>query len=214
MVEQIFVELREPGGKRSNRRLRNAGKIPAILYGHRQQNVSLTLPAEAVAAAIRHGARLIQLTGAVNEQAYIKQLQWDVWGKEIVHVDLTRVSAHERIRTEVPVELRGESPGVKVGGRLAQHLHTLELECEVDKIPEKLVVNIGHLKIGDSVAVKDLLVPAGAKILADADEVVVVCHPPAGEVEEEAAPEVAGPAEPEVIGRKKAAEDAEEESAD
>lgn len=211
MVEQIVAELREPGGKRSNRRLRDAGKIPAILYGHHQENVCLSLPADAVAAAIRHGTRLIQLAGAVKEQAYIKQLQWDVWGKKVLHVDLTRVSAHERIRTEVPLELRGESPGVKLGGRLAQHLHTLEIECEVDKIPEKIVVNIGHLNIGDSVTIKDLSVPQGAKILADADEVVVVCHPPAGEEEAEAAPEVPGPAEPEVIGRKKATEEEESE---
>lgn len=211
MAEQIVAELREPGGKRSNRRLRNAGKIPAILYGHKMENVCLSLPADAVAAVVRHGTRLIQLTGAVKEQAYIKQLQWDTWGKEVLHVDLTRVSAHERIRTEVPIELRGESPGVKMGGRLAQHLHAVEIECEVDKIPEKLLVNIAHLDIDGSITVKDLSVPSGAKVLADPDEVVVVCHPPAGEVEEEAAPEVSGPAEPEVIGRKKAEQEEEAE---
>jgi len=175
------------------------------------ENVCLSLPADAVAAVVRHGTRLIQLTGAVKEQAYIKQLQWDTWGKEVLHVDLTRVSAHERIRTEVPIELRGESPGVKMGGRLSQHLHTVEIECEVDKIPEKLFVNIAHLNIDGSITVKELSVPSGAKILADPDEIVVVCHPPAGEVEEEAAPEVPGPAEPEVIGRKKAEEEEEAE---
>jgi len=212
MAEQIVAEFREPGGKRSNRRLRDAGKIPAILYGHKMENVCLSLPADAVAAVVRHGTRLIQLTGAVKEQAYIKQLQWDTWGKEVLHVDLTRVSAHERIRTDVPIELRGESPGVKMGGRLTQHLHTIEIECEVDQIPEKIIVNIAHLDIDGSITVKELSVPSGAKVLADPDEVVVVCHPPVGEVEEEAAPEVPGPAEPEVIGRKKAEEEEEAES--
>ncbi len=211
MAERIVVELRQPGGKRSNRRLRNAGKVPAILYGHKLEPVCLSVPGDALAAAVRHGTRLIQLDGAVKEQAYIKELQWDVWGKKILHVDFTRVSAHERIRTDVPIELRGEAPGVKMGGRLAQHLHSIEIECEVDKIPEKIFVNIGHLNIHDSITVKDLSVPQGTKVLADPDEVVVICHPPAGEVEEEAAPEAPGPAEPEVIGRKKAAEAEESE---
>ncbi|GIX01993.1 MAG: 50S ribosomal protein L25 [Thermogutta sp.] len=210
MIEQISVELRSPGGKRSNKRLRAAGKVPAILYGHKQENVCLSLPRDALAAAVRHGTRLIQLTGAVREQAYIKELQWDTWGKEILHVDLTRVTAHERVRTEVPIELRGDAPGVKEGGRLAQHLHSLQIECEVDKIPEKFVVLITELGLGGAITVKDIPLPEGAKALVDPDEVVVVCHAPAGEEEAEEAAPATGPAEPEVIGRKKAAEEEEE----
>lgn len=213
MIEQIPVEMRVPKGKRENRRLRLAGKVPAILYGHKMETVALALPGDLIAAAVRHGTRLVQLTGAVQEQAYIKELQWDTWGKEILHVDLTRVSAHERVRTELPIELRGESPGAKEGGRLVQHLHSLEIECEVDKLPEKLVVFITHLGLRDTITVKDVPLPEGAKALADPDEVVVVCHPPAGEEEEEAAvaPAEAGPAEPEVIGRKKAEKEEAEE---
>lgn len=212
MIEQIPVELRSPGGKRGNKRLRAEGKVPAILYGHKLQNVCLSLPKEAVEAAVRRGTRLVKLVGAVQEQAYIKELQWDTWGKEIIHVDLTRVTAHERIRTEVPIELRGEAPGVKEGGRLAQHLHSLEIECEVDKIPEKLVAFVGHLGLRGSITVKDLHLPEGARALADPDEIVVVCHPPAGEAEEEeAAAPVPGPAEPEIISRKKAEKEEEEQ---
>ena len=128
MAQQIPAELRQPGGKRSNRRLRAMGRVPAVLYGHKMSNVCLALPADALAAAIRHSTRLIQLTGAVNEQAFIKELQWDTWGKEILHVDLTRVSAHERVQAEVPVVLRGDAPGVKAGGRLVQHIHSVEIE--------------------------------------------------------------------------------------
>lgn len=212
MAQQIPAELRQPGGKRSNRRLRARGKVPAVLYGHKMSNVCLALPADALAAAIRHSARLIQLTGAVNEQAFIKELQWDTWGKEILHVDLTRVSAHERVQAEVPVVLRGDAPGVKAGGRLVQHIHSVEIECPVDAIPERLVINIGQLEIGQFLCVKDLNLPEGAKVLANPEEVVVICHAPAAEEEEAAAPAVeAGEVEPEVIGRKKAEEEEKEE---
>ncbi len=204
-VETLTVELRESLGKRRNRRMRESGRIPAVLYGHKKANLSLSLPADEVQAVLRHGIRFVQLKGAVNEKALIKACQWDTWGQEVQHIDFARVSEHEKIQVQVAIELRGESPGVREGGVVKHVLHTVELECEAASVPESLVVNINQLEFNQILHVSDLVLPPKAKALADPTQIVVSCLP-AVEVAEEAEGEP-GEVEPEVIGRKKAEEE-------
>jgi large subunit ribosomal protein L25 len=150
------------------------------------------------------------LTGAVSESAFIRELQWDTWGTHIVHVDFTRVSEHEIVEVRVTVELRGEAPGVREGGVVVQHIHEVEITCPASVIPEKLAVNINHLKLGDSVLLGSLELPQGAKIESmDLEEVVVECIVPV-EMPEEGAEAL--PGEPEVIGAKDKEEGESEES--
>ena len=210
MALQLAVETRDTQGKHNNRRLRLAGRIPGILYGHGLENVSLAVPADALTAAIRHGSRLVSLTGAVSESAFIRDLQWDTYGTHIIHVDFTRISEHEIVDVRVPVELRGEAPGVREGGVVVQHIHEVEIACPASVIPEKLAVNINHLMLNGSIALGSLGLPEGAKILAaDMEAVVVECIVPV-ELPEEGAAE-AVPGEPEVIGAKeKEGEESEE----
>jgi large subunit ribosomal protein L25 len=206
-VATLVVEFREQHGKRVNRRLRAEGKVPAILYGHKEKNVSLSIPADLLDAAIRHGNRFVQLSGALREKALIKECQWDTWGKDVLHVDLTRVSEHEKIKVTVPLELRGESPGTKDGGVVKQQLHEIELECEASAVPEKIDVNINHLELGQLIHVADLHIPDGSTALTESTLLVVSCTEAVEVSEEETAGEGA---EPEVIGRKKEDEQAEE----
>jgi large subunit ribosomal protein L25 len=209
MAEMIMsVQLRECRGSRNARRLRKLGMVPAVLYGHGQETVSLTLPADQIRAAIRHGSRLVGLVGAVTEQAFIRELQWDTWGKEIIHADLTRISAHERVEVRVPVELRGEAPGVKQGGVIEQPVHELDIQCEATAIPDKITVNINNLELDQSVTVADLTLPPTVSVLEDASIVIAHCSVPVEVAEEEA---LAESAEPELIGRKRAEEEPEEE---
>ncbi|NLX98159.1 MAG: 50S ribosomal protein L25 [Rhodopirellula sp.] len=207
MAETMNVQIRETRGKRRARRQREAGFIPGVLYGHGEQTVSLSLPAEQIDAAIRHGSRLVNLSGAVTQQAFIRELQWNTWGTQILHVDLTRVSAHEKVEVRVPVELRGEAPGVKQGGVVEQPIHELEIECEATAIPEKIGVNINHLEFDRAITVADLVLPPTVRVLEDPTAVVVQCTAPAEMVEEEGTGETA---EPELIGRKKAEGEEEE----
>ena len=209
MAETLEVQIRENLGTQNTRRLRAAGAVPAVLYGHGQPNVCLTLSAEALESAIRHGSRLVSLTGAVTERAFVRDLQWDTFGLHLMHVDLTRVSEHEVVQVTVTVELRGEAPGVREGGVIQHLVHQLDIECEVGLIPDKLHVNINHLKLGDTITVAQVPVPEGTKVFLDADEVVVQCVMPTEETEE--AEGEGAPVEPEVIGRKKEDEEAEEE---
>lgn len=209
MAEQLEVQRRDAIGKRRCRRLRKSGVIPAVLYGHGEQVINLGVPAERLDALIRHGTKLVDLRGAVNESAFLRELQWDCYGQEVLHVDFTRISAHERVEVTVPVEIRGEAPGVKEGGVVEHLIHEVELECVASDIPEKLVVSINNLKLDDTITLADVELPRGAKLLGDAEAPVVQCHLPAAEVEKEAAP-VEG-AEPELVGRRAEAEDETEE---
>jgi len=204
-IKKLAVQNRQETGKRRNRRLRAAGMIPAVLYGHKQESVSLAVPAEEVAAVLRHGNRFVALTGAVNERAFIKECQWDTWGVNVLHVDFTRVNEHERIKMSVPVELHGEAPGVKDGGVVKQVLHTIEIECEPANAPEKILVNINGLNLPGIIHVEDVAFPEGVKPLIEAATVVVECNE-AVEVAEGEEEAVDG-AEPELIGRKKAEEE-------
>ena len=203
----LTVESRETVGKRRNRRLRESGKTPAVLYGHKKAVLNLSVTIEQVEAALRHGSRFVQLDGAVSERAFIKEVQWNVWGDVVLHVDFTRVNEHEHVQLSVPVVIRGEAPGLKEGGVIKQHLHMIEIEVEPTSAPENIQVSVNTLGFNQSIRVADLVAPEGVKFLADLETVVVECSEQT-EVEEAEAEPVDG-AEPEVIGRKKADEEEE-----
>jgi large subunit ribosomal protein L25 len=213
MAELLHVETRKSVGKRNNVRLRRAGRVPAVLYGHGEDAVNLTLAADEFEASLRHGAKVVDLDGAASGKALLQDVQWDTFFHQVLHVDLLRVRAGERVTVEVPIELRGESPGVQNGGVLEQMIHSIEIEVALDVIPEKLHVKINKLEIGEQLTIKDIIdLPEGAKVLADEDDMIVHCIQPAAE-EEEAAAEEGAAAEPEVIakGKQEDEEDAAEE---
>jgi large subunit ribosomal protein L25 len=160
---------------------------------------------------MRHGARLVTLTGATEEQAFIRQLQWDTWGASVLHVDFTRVSEHEKLRVRVVLELRGEAPGLKAGGIVKQQVHEVQIECEATALPERLYVNINQLELNGSITVGQLDPPPGVVILGDPEDIAVECVEPL-ELPEEVAAGAPGEAEPEVIGRKKEEGEEEEEA--
>lgn len=210
MAEQMVVELRDRRGKLNNRRLRRSGKIPAVLYGHGQENICLAISAEILGAALRHGGRLVDLTGAVSESAFIRDMQWDTWGTHVLHIDFTRISADEVVEVTLTIELRGEAPGVREGGIVNQLIHDVEISCPAGSIPEKLQININHLKLEESIPLSAIQLPQGAKLLVeDLDAIVVECIVPQELPEEGAAEAVTG--EPEVIGAKKEEEGEKEE---
>lgn len=208
MAEVLNTKSRDLHGTRHTRRLRRQGLVPAVLYGHGQEVVSLAVSHEEIEAAMRHGSRLVELRGVANDTALIREVQWDPLGTDVLHLDFARVSADERIEVTVPVEIRGEAPGLKEGGIIQQPIHEIDIECPAIAIPDKLQISVNSLKVGQELLVKDLKVPEGVKVLTDQDEVVVQCVLPAEEVEGGEATEGA---EPELIGRKAADEEGEEE---
>jgi len=208
MAEQIPTVARSRGGKHSNRRLRYSGQTPAVLYGHGEASVCLSVPSDTLAAALRHGSRMVGLTGAVNESAFIRDLQWDTYGTRVLHVDFTRISVDELVKVHLTVELRGQAPGVKEGGAVEQLVHDVQIECPAGAIPEKLFVSINQLKLNDTIALSQLELPAKSKVFGDPETIVVQCVIPVEKPDVEAGEAVEG--EPEVIGAKKEEEEEEE----
>jgi large subunit ribosomal protein L25 len=199
MAEVLKVEPRETRGKRNARRMRQKGQLPGILYGHHQEAVSLTMSVAELSRALRHGSKLVELRGAVNESAIIRELQWDTFGQDVLHVDLVRVDADERLTVEVPLETRGVAPGTKENGVVELLLHAIEIETTARAIPEKLHLNINEVQVGDTLTAADIEdLPAGAKVLVDPETPLLHCVEAVVEVEGEAEE---GGAEPEVIGR-------------
>ncbi len=215
MAETVVLktEPRSERGSGAARRLRRMGRVPGVMYGHKEENISVSVEGDALMKAIRQGARVVDVDlGGKQEKALLRDLQWDYLGKDLVHVDLERVSADERIHVVVPLEIRGTAPGIAAGGVLDQTLHSLNIECLALSIPNSIRVNVGELLLGQAIHIRDLVLPEGVKALVNPDTIVV--HVTAKVVVEEApvaVPEAAGGAEPEVIGRKAAAEEGEAE---
>jgi large subunit ribosomal protein L25 len=128
-----------------------------------------------------------------------------------LHIDFARVAADERVVVTVPIELRGIALGTTHGGILDQPLHSLSVECLAISLPDSIRVNIGELDVGGVIHVKDLVLPPGVKAMADPEAVVVHITTPVTAPEPTAVVEAPGGAEPEVIGRQKAAEEGESE---
>jgi large subunit ribosomal protein L25 len=207
---ELVTENRDTRGTRTARRLRAQGRVPAVVYGHKEATVSVTVAADVLLSAIRHGARVVDLRSEAGVQkAQIAELQWDHLGHEVLHVDFRRVAADERIHVTVSVEVRGVAPGVTAGGVLDQPIHTLSVECAADSVPDSIRINVNELHLGGAIHVRELHLPPDVKALADPDAIVV--HVTTPQAEEAAPVPGAEQAEPEVIGRKAAAEEGEEE---
>ena len=102
MADVLNVSLRKGLGKRESRRLRDQGRTPAVLYGHGLENMNLSVSSQELAATVRHGAKLVDVRGDVTDSALIKDVQWNTFGTEVLHVDLTRVSAEEAVEAVSP----------------------------------------------------------------------------------------------------------------
>ena len=195
---QLTAKVRGELGSRKNKRLRDAGFIPGVIYGHKEDVVPVTLPKVELVRHLNHGAHLFALAvDGKSENVLVKDVQYDHLGIEVLHVDFARVDLNERVEVTVPLLLRGEPKGEAEGGVLQQVIADLEIECLVTQIPHEIRHNVSEMGLNDVLHVKDLQLPEGVRALQDGDLIVAT-------VKEivEAAPEVeAVEGEPEVIGK-------------
>ena len=198
---QIAAEPRPALGSRANKRLRDTGKVPGVVYGHKEAVVPVTLPKKELVNHLNKGAHVFDLSlDGKAEKVLVKEVQYDHLGIEVIHIDFARVSADERVEVTVPLELKGEPAGEADGGVLQQIMAELETECLVTDIPTAIVHNVSEMKLDDVLHISDLKLPPGVKAMQDPDQVVAQVKT----IEEEAVTPAAeeGAAEPEVIGRK------------
>lgn len=172
----LFAEPREELGSRPSGRLRRAGRVPAVVYGHGGDNEHVTVDARELnhILAGESGANtLITLTvGARSETALARQIQRHPVRGEILHVDFVRVSADEEISAEIPVHLTGEAEGVRNGGVLDQVLFTVSVQAKPGDLPPAIEFDVTDLEVGGQVRAGDLTVPAGVTLVTDPEALV------------------------------------------
>ena len=203
----IEVQVREHVGSRFAGRLRKAGRIPAVVYGHKQDPVHVSVNLEELIEILRSSAHVIDVTvEGKAEPCLVKEMQWDHLGSDVIHVDLERVDLTEKITVDVDVELYGEAIGLKESGAFMDNpVSQLSVECMVTDIPESIRIDVSELGVGDSITVSDVDLGDKVSINQSPDTLVAVVHLAAVGVSEEAeGEEVAeGDAEPEKIGGNK-----------
>lgn len=173
----LKAEKREHAGSKSASKLRKAGRIPATVYGHKQDAESISINGHDFGLQLHRGVKLFDVDVAgKNEKMLVKEIQYDYLGKDMVHVDFIRVDLSEKVRVSVPIELKGVAKGAAEGGIIQSHLDKVELECLVLEIPDAIVFNVKNVGIGDAVHASDLELPAGAKLLSDAKALILTCN--------------------------------------
>lgn len=196
----LKAENREHTGSKAVKKVRLQGRIPAIVYGHKQEPMAISLDAHNFVEGLHHGHRLMDVQiGKKKEKVIVKDLQYDYLGKSIIHADLMRVNITETVKVTVPVELKGTAQGTHEGGIVEGHVDHLEIECKVTDIPETIVVSVKDMQVGDALHAGEIVLPDGVKLIGSPETLVVTCHVVAAaktteelEEEEEAAPEVIG----------------------
>ena len=194
---QLAAESRTDTGKGAARRVRAAGRVPAVLYGHGIKPEHLSIDAREFGQALRSGGAnaLLELrVGRTRHLALAREVQRHPVRGSLTHIDFLVVRRGEKVTVQVPVHLTGEAPGVVQGGILDQDLRQINVEAEVTAVPEAVEGDVSGLQIGDVLRVGDLKAPAGATILDDAEASVVSVVAPTVEpveAEEEEAAEAA-----------------------
>jgi len=216
----LEVVRREESGKGVARKLRQDGKIPAVVYGGHREAVPIVVDRKAVSELIQksqHGVRsifLLKMAGTDQQRhAMIKDIQMDPISRRMTHIDFVRVVMDEVVRVTIPVHHTGTAIGVKEGGLLDFQVRDLHVECLPGAIPDAIEVDVSNLGVHDYIRIGDLELPEGVKVLDDPERVVVGVTVARAEVTEAVAAPVeegAVPAEPEVISKgKKPAEEEE-----
>lgn len=197
----LVVEAREAIGKGAARKLRAAGRIPAVLYGRGRDSLPLAVDPRALDRILRAGGAntLLDLTVEGHPEvkdtvALVKELQRHPLRGTIVHADLYAVDLTRTVTVDVPVHLVGKPRGLDFGGILEHTLREIAIECLPRAIPEAIEVEISHLEVGDVIHVRELTLPEGVTLVTDGDlGVVHVALPQAEATPAEAA--AAAPAE-------------------
>jgi large subunit ribosomal protein L25 len=170
---RLEAETRTEFGKGSARRTRRAGRIPAVLYGHGQDVVHLSLPAREFAAALRNGGANALLTIVLEgkeQLALTKAVQRDPIKRVHEHIDLLLVRRGEKTTVEVPIVIVGEVAPDTIPNH---QLSTVQIEADATKLPDSIEVDVTGRAAGQNITAGDLVLPRGATLVTDAESLVI-----------------------------------------
>lgn len=210
-VVSFSATARDIKGKGAARSLRRQGQVPAVIYGHGREPLSLSLNARDLDKLLSHiqaESTVIEVSvGGHTAKTLIREIQRHPIKRQILHVDFQALVAGEMVTVNIPIVLTGIPEGVRLeGGVLDQTLRELEIECDPSDIPDHAELDVTNMVIGDSLHVSDVKLPANVKILDDPETSVAVLAAPRAVIEETPAVEAVegaaeGATEPEVIGK-------------
>ncbi len=201
----LSANSRAETGKGAARKIRQAGNIPAVIYGHNREPQSLVLNSretEKLVKSISTKSTVIELSiDGKTARTLIREIQRHPFKRTILHIDFQELVAGETVTVKCPIVYVGTPEGVRLeGGILDQIMHELTIQVDPGNIPNHIDVDVSGVKLGKSLHVSDLTLPAGIKIMDDAGSTVCVVAPPKVQAETPAD----GAAEPEVIRKAKA----------
>ena len=213
MAKELLLkaEIRERTGSNAVKQVLKQGRIPAVIYGHKEEPISVSLDEHNFMEGLHHGHRLLDIDlGNKKQKTIIKDLQYDYLGKKVLHIDLMRVDVKEKITVTVPIELKGTAQGTNEGGIVEQHTNEIEVECLATNIPNNIVISVKELNVDESIHAGDIELPEGVKLVTSPDILMVTCHlVAAAKTTDEL--EMEEPSAPEVIGETKESEEGESE---
>ena len=206
----LSAEMRSDTGKGVARKLRAAGRVPGVVYGHARAPQSLSVVARDLDKLLSHiaaGSTVVELTlGGATSKTLIREIQRHPFKKVILHIDLQELVAGEKVTVNVPLVYVGVPEGVRLSGALLEQImHSVEVLADPSSIPNHIDVDVTHLAMGHSLHVRDLKLPAGIEVLSDEDATMCAVIAPRAVVEAIAAEP--GAAEPELIRKAKEDED-------
>jgi len=205
---ELSAQLRERTGSRYSQRVRNAGGLPGVVYGHKEEPVSITVDAHTAIGYISKGEKVFHMDIAGTKQyVLLKDLGYDYLGTNIIHADFARVDMNERVDTRAHLKFVGEAVGLKATGAIMMHpIFELELNCTVTNLPDDIIVDVSDMEVGDVIHASDITLPKDTmKLITDENAIVAQIVLKAVQEDEGEAAEVgADGTAPEVIAEKKA----------
>lgn len=172
-AEKIEGEIRAEFGKGAARRIRRSGAVPAVIYGHGNDPIHLTLPGHDTMMAIKHGGANALLEIHVDGETHLaltKQVQVDPVRRVLEHVDFVTVKRGEKVTVDVPVHLIGEAVSETL---VVTENTTVSVEAEATHIPEFIEIDIEGAEVGTQILAGDLKLPSGTSLLTDAEALIV-----------------------------------------
>ncbi|MBO6514794.1 MAG: 50S ribosomal protein L25 [Phycisphaerales bacterium] len=202
----LVAEKRERTGSRYSRRLRESGSLPAVVYGHKEEPVSIAVNMHETMQHLKKGEKVFELDlDGAKQHVILKDLGYDYLGNNIIHADFARVSLDERVDTKAHLSFIGDAKGLKTTGAIMMHPITdLELNVLITNLPDHIDVDVSEMEVGDVIHASDVKLPLDSMVLlTDPDTIVAQIVMKAVQDEDTESGEVSSDAaSPEVIGEK------------
>ncbi len=210
----IKATPRQQTGSRPSQRLREDGRLPGIIYGHKRDPFAISLDEKEVLTLLHHGAHVVKVDveGGKTETCLVKDLQFGYLGDNVIHIDFTRIKLDEKVHVNVHLTFVGESPSLQKAGAILNHdLTDLEVVCKANAIPEEIKVDLSNME--NMLTVAEIELPSGVRAAVEPETPVARIYFAREEEPEAEEVEVAAEAaeEPEVITEAKDEKEKDEE---